>query len=62
MNKSKNIEESILLAILQAIESIKEGIANTSDIDENRSRSEAIKVLSEAYDIVRRGRSGDFHE
>lgn len=56
MNKTKKlIEESILLAI----ESIKEDITNTSDIEENKPRSEAIKVLAEAYDIVHRGKKGD---
>lgn len=56
MNKTKKlIEESILFAIA----SIKEDITNTSDIDENKPGSEAIKMLAEAYDIVHRGKKGD---
>lgn len=56
MNKTKKmIEESILFAI----ESIKEDITNTSDIEENNPRAEAIKTLAEAYDIVHRGKKGD---
>lgn len=56
MNKTKKmIEESILFAI----ESIKEDITNTSDIEENKPRAEAIKTLAEAYDIVHRGKKGD---
>ena len=57
MNKTKKlIEQSILFAI----ESIKEDITNTSDDLENKNRAEAIKLLSEAYDIVHRGKKGDF--
>ena len=53
MNRTKKlIEESILLAI----DSIKEDITNTADIEENKPRAEAIKALAEAYDIVHRGK------
>ena len=56
MNKTKKlIEESILLAI----DSIKEDITNTTDIEENKPRAEAIKALAEAYNIVHRGKKGD---
>ena len=56
MYKTKKlIAESILLAI----DSIKEDITNTADIEENKPRAEAIKTLAEAYDIVRRGKKVD---
>lgn len=56
MNKTKKlIEQSIFLAI----DSIKEDITNTSDIEENKPRAEAIKALAEAYTIVHQGKRGD---
>lgn len=55
MNKTKKlIEEAILLSIA----SIKEDITGHYDIDENKTRAEAIKNLAEAYDIVHRGKKG----
>ena len=57
MNRTKKlIEESILLAI----ESIKEDITHCADIEQNKPRAEAIKALAEAYDIVHRGKKGEF--
>ena len=57
MNKTKRlIEESILFSI----ESIKEDITSTSDIEENKQRAAAIKALAEAYSIVHRGKKVDF--
>lgn len=52
----KEIEDSINLAIF----SISEDIQRTSDENENKIRAEAIKALAEAYDIVHRGKKGDF--
>ena len=48
----KMIEESIMFAI----DSVSEDIQKTTDIEENKARAEAIKMLSEAYDIVHRGK------
>lgn len=57
MNKTKKlIEQSILLAI----DSIREDITNITDIEENKPRAEAIKTLAEAYDIVHRGKQGEY--
>lgn len=56
MNKTKKMIEE---AILFSIASIREDITNTTDIDENKPRAEAIKTLAEAYDIVHRGKRGD---
>lgn len=56
MNKTKKLIEQ---AILFAISSIKEDITNTSDVEENKPRAEAIKTLAEAYDIVHRGKKVD---
>lgn len=53
MNKTKKLIEE---CILFAISSIKEDITNTSDIEENKTRAEAIKTLAEAYNIVHRGK------
>lgn len=57
MNKAKKlIEQSILLAI----DSISKDIQESCLEDENKIRAESIKALSEAYDIVHRGKKGDF--
>lgn len=56
MNKIKKmIEESILFAI----DSLKDDIIRTADADDNKKNADSIKVLSEAYDIVHRGKKGD---
>ena len=48
-NKTKKLlQESILLAI----DSIREDIQNTADQDENLTRAEAIKKLTEAFKNV----------
>lgn len=52
----KLIEESIMLAI----DSISEDIQKTVDEKENDIRAHSIKMLAEAYDIVHRGKKGDF--
>ena len=52
MKKTKKLlEETILLAV----NSISEDIRSTTNIDDNTHRAEAIKLLAEAYNIVRRG-------
>lgn len=50
------IEESILLAV----DSISEDIQRTRDAEENKVRAESIKMLAEAYDIVHRGKAGEY--
>ena len=57
MNKTKN---QIKEAIAAAIESISDDITRASNSVENKSRAEAIKALAEAYDIIHRGKVGDF--
>ena len=53
MKKTKKmIEQSIMLAI----DSISEDIQRTAEEEENKIRAESIKILAEAYDIVRRGK------
>lgn len=52
----KDIEDAINLAIF----SISEDIQKTTDQDKNKIRAEAIKTLAEAYDIVHRGKRGDY--
>lgn len=49
------IEDSINCAIF----SISEDIQKTTNIEENKSRAEAIKTLAEAYDIVHRGKKAN---
>jgi hypothetical protein len=57
MNKVKRLmEESILLAI----DSLKDDIIRNADVDENKTSAEAIKTLAEAYNIVHRGKKGNF--
>lgn len=57
MNKTKKlIEESIMLAI----DSISEDIQKNYHKEENKIRAESIKMLAEAYDIVHRGKRGEF--
>ena len=53
MNKTKKlIEQSILFAI----ESIKQDIISTPDIESNKHRAVTIKELAEDYDIGHRGK------
>lgn len=52
----KLIEESILLAI----DSISEDIQRTADEEEIKVYAESIKMLAEAYDIVHRGKAGEY--
>lgn len=57
MNKTKKlIEESIMLAI----DSVSEDIQKHFNEEENKIRAETIKLLAEAYDIVHRGKRGEF--
>lgn len=57
MKKTKKlIEESIMLAI----DSISEDIQKHFTEDENKTRAESIKMLAETYDIVHRGKRGEF--
>ena len=50
------IEESILLAV----DSISEDIQRTVNEEENKVRAEAIKMLAEAYNVVHRGKAGEY--
>lgn len=52
----KLIEESILLAV----DSVSEDIQRTADEKEIKVYAEAIKMLAESYDIVRRGKAGEY--
>ena len=57
MNRIKKlIEESIMIAI----DNLSERIARCSLEDENHMNAESIKLLAEAYDMVHRGKKGDY--
>lgn len=48
MKKDKN-KELIQQAILFAVDSIREDIQTSCDVDDNHRRAETIKILAEAY-------------
>ena len=55
--KTKHLmEESILLAI----DSLSENIQRTANEEDNAIDAKSIKVLAEAYDIVHRGKKGEY--
>lgn len=50
------IEESIMFAI----DELQHDLKRTADEDDNAKTANSIKVLAEAYDIVHRGKAGEF--
>ena len=57
MKKTKKLIEA---SILLAIDALSERIARCSLEDENRQNASSIKMLAEAYDMVHRGKKGDY--
>lgn len=53
----KLIEESIMLAIDELSNNIQKSF---SDEAEKKINAESIKMLAEAYDIVHRGKAGEY--
>lgn len=49
------IEESIMLAI----DSLSNDIQRSTNEEDNNTDAKSIKILAEAYDIVRRGKRGE---
>ena len=56
MKVKKLIEQSILFAIEKLSQDIRDG----ESCDYSEQDAKAIKVLSEAYDIIHRGKAGDY--
>ena len=56
MNKRKKMIEE---CIMTAIADLSNRICRNTNEDENAISANSIKVLSEAYDIVHRGKRGD---
>lgn len=57
MNKTKKLMEE---TILFAMDSIKDTIVENYDDEKIKPLTESIKTLAEAYDIVHRGKKGEY--
>lgn len=54
--KSKTPKRMIEESIMFAVDALSERIQQTGNEEENKIDAESIKILSEAYDIVHRGK------
>lgn len=58
--KRKKTKHMIEESIMFAIDELRSDIERSIDVDKNRISANSIKALAEAYDIVHRGKRGEY--